>query len=262
MGDSSSQLRLIDALFSPTVGYMLVSIGQLDDAGYTALFGHGKCLLTGPDGERIGEVSRTSQRVYRVEHDLPLANPAIETLTLAQIHRRLGHPSIRIIRDLLKGRMVDGIRLEYTPSAGDKTFFCEPCVYAKATRKPVPNMREGQCAKSFGEEVHTDLFEAPLVSRSGKRFWNIYIDNYSRLTNIYFLAKKDETFPTYKGYDVWVEIHHDACIKTLNSNRGGEYVDGAFKSYLKSRGTVSDGHGSPVGKFLVTHTRTRIQPDP
>jgi hypothetical protein len=233
-----SQLRLSDVLYSPNVGYTLVSIGQLDDAGFTAQFGRGKCLLTGPDGEKIGEITQTPQRVYRVEHDVPLANSAVETLTLCQLHRRMGHPHVGAIRELLKGKMVDGIRLEYTPTADYDQFFCESCVYAKATRKSVPKVREGTRAASFGEEVHTDLWEAPLVSRGGKKFWDIYIDDNSCLTNIYFLATKDETFTCYKAYDMWVEVHMKKRIKFLNSDRGGEFLGAAFVAYLKSRGTL------------------------
>jgi len=46
--------------YYPNIAYTLVSIGRLDDEGYTAKFGKGKCVLEGPDGEKIGEVLRTT----------------------------------------------------------------------------------------------------------------------------------------------------------------------------------------------------------
>jgi hypothetical protein len=128
-GDDNSRLRLHNVLFFSDVAYTLVSIGQLDEAGFTALFVHGRCVLRGPDGERIGEVARGMQRVYKVEHEDGIPNAAVEVLTLDQLHRRLGHPSIQVARNLLKSKMVTGIRLEYTPD--DVPFFCESCVYAK-----------------------------------------------------------------------------------------------------------------------------------
>ncbi|KZV59039.1 hypothetical protein PENSPDRAFT_557347, partial [Peniophora sp. CONT] len=42
-GTQSSQLQLNEVLFSPEVGYTLVSIGRLDQLGYTLTFGGGKC---------------------------------------------------------------------------------------------------------------------------------------------------------------------------------------------------------------------------
>jgi hypothetical protein len=89
-----TQLRLKGVLYSPNMEYTLVSIGRLDEEGFSALFGQGKCLLKGPDGEKVGEVLRTSGRVYKVEHELGTANVVVETLTLGQLHRRLGHSSI------------------------------------------------------------------------------------------------------------------------------------------------------------------------
>ena len=53
-GSDYSKLRLMDVLYSPNVRYTLVSIGRLDEAGFTATFGGGKCVVCGPDGERIG----------------------------------------------------------------------------------------------------------------------------------------------------------------------------------------------------------------
>ena len=118
-GDDHSQLRLKDVLYSPNVDYTLVSIRRLDEDGFTASFGNGRCLLTGPDGEKVGEVLRSSGKVYKVEHGVrtantAVANAAVETLTLGQLHRHLGHPSIQVARDLIKHKMVTGIRLEYT----------------------------------------------------------------------------------------------------------------------------------------------------
>jgi len=138
-GDEFTQLCLKGVLFSPNVEYTLVSIGRLDEEGFSALFGHGRCLLRGPDGERVGEVLRTSGKVYKVEHEVGTANAVVDSLTLGQLHRRLGHSSIQVARELIKHKMVNGIRLEYTPN--EIPFFCESCVYAKAIRKPVPKVR-------------------------------------------------------------------------------------------------------------------------
>jgi hypothetical protein len=94
-------------------------------------------LLKGPDEQRIGEILRTSGKVYKVEHEMGKANAVGETLTLGQLHRRMGHSSVQVIRDLIKKDMVTGICLEYTLTS--KPCFCESCVHAKAIHKPDPN---------------------------------------------------------------------------------------------------------------------------
>jgi len=155
--------------YSPNVAYTLVSIGRLDDEGYTAKFGKGRCVLEGPDGERIGEVLRTKRKAYKVEHE-EMANAAEETLTLDRLHRRMGHASTQVIQDLVSQGMVTGIRLEYTPSK--VPFFCESCIYGKATRKSVPKLREGERATIFGGEVHSNLWgKSPVESKGAKIIW-------------------------------------------------------------------------------------------
>ncbi|KAG1784720.1 uncharacterized protein HD556DRAFT_1216369, partial [Suillus plorans] len=44
-GVDASKLRLTEVLYSPEVGYTLVSIRQLDELGYSATFADGQCTL-------------------------------------------------------------------------------------------------------------------------------------------------------------------------------------------------------------------------
>jgi len=44
-GVDISQLRLTEVLYLPEVGYTLVSIGWLDDEGFSTMFGGGKCVI-------------------------------------------------------------------------------------------------------------------------------------------------------------------------------------------------------------------------
>jgi hypothetical protein len=234
-GSGETQLRLHDVLYSAEVGYTLVSVGRLDEAGFTVMFGGGKCTLVGEDGVEIGMVPRTPTRVYKVEHEEAVANAAEERLTLDQFHRRMGHISLDAARKLLKDKMVSGIRLVYSPT---KNFFCASCVYAKATRKAAPKMRESDRADVFGGEVHSDLWgKAPVESKGGKKYYVTFIDDKTRLTHLYLLAKKNETAKVYRQYEAWMETQMGAKIKVLNSDRGGEYQGEEFAEYLKSKGT-------------------------
>ena len=244
-GDGCTQLRLHDVLYSPEVGYTLVSVGRLDEAGFTVIFGGGKCIVRGEDDVEVGVVPRTSTRVYKVEHEEAVANAAEERLTLDKLHRRMGHISLDAARTLLRDKMVTGVRLEYSPT---KNFFCASCVYAKSTRKPAPKVRESERAEVFGGEVHSDLWgKAPVESKGKKLYYITFIDDKTRLTHLYLLRTKDEAPKMYKMYEAWVETQMGAKIKVLSSDRGGEYQGEEFVEYLKSKGThqnlnVHDAH--------------------
>src|SRR5271169_5112119 len=141
-GAEMSKLQLVEVLYSPEVGYTLISVGNLDDKGFVVTFGGGKCTIAGPDGKRVGEIPKNRKGLYRVEHDYGSADAMVEELTLDQFHRRMGHISPETARKLVQKGFVTGVRLETTAS-GDP-FFCESCVYAKSTRKPVQKVRSGE----------------------------------------------------------------------------------------------------------------------
>ncbi|PPR00726.1 hypothetical protein CVT24_000950 [Panaeolus cyanescens] len=121
-GTETSKIQLTDVLYSPEVGYSLVSIGQLDEMGYTCTFGKGRCIIEDPDGVKVGEVWK--------------------------------------------------------------------------------NVREGDRAKEFGDEVHSDLWgPAPVETLRGKKYYVSFIDDKTRLTSIHFLRAKSDTFEAYKEYE-------------------------------------------------------------
>ena len=98
----------------------------------------------------------------------------------------MGHISVEVARKLVEKGFVTGVRLEPTPSG--EPFFCESCVYAKATRKPVPKVRDGKHATKFGEEIHTDLWgPAPITTKGGKKYYITFTDDMSCLTHLYLL---------------------------------------------------------------------------
>jgi hypothetical protein len=77
---------------------------------------------------------------------------------------------------------VTGVQLETT---SDADLFCESCVYAKATRKSIPKVREGERAMEFVGETHSDVWgPAPVETKGGKCYYITYTDDKTRFTNL------------------------------------------------------------------------------
>ena len=182
-GVDITKLRLTEVLYSPEVRYTLISIGKLDDNGYQVTFSGGKCIIRDAQGETIGSIPKTRHGLYKVVQDEYLsANAVEETLTLNQFHCRMGHISLKTAHCLIEKGLVTGIHLE---PKGDQEFFCESCVYAKATHLSVPKNREGSCTIEFGDEVHLDLWGPAPVETKGKHCYYItYTDNCTCLTHL------------------------------------------------------------------------------
>ena len=79
---------------------------------------------------------------------------------------------------------------------------------------------------------------AQVQSLGGKLYYASFTDDYSHGIKIKFLAKKSDTYQSYLEYKAWVEQQHDAKIKALQSDCGGEYLNKTFDQHLKMKGTV------------------------
>jgi len=235
-GVDASKLQLTKVLFSPEVGYTLVSIGRLDECGYTTTFGDGKCTIRDSTGDEIGHIPRSGKGLYKVVHDDGESSFAItEKLTIMELHRRMGHIAPAVAKKLVDNGLVTGVRLD---TSADEPIFCESCIYAKATRKPVAKEREGERASVFGGEVHTDVWgPAPVATLRGRRYYVTFTDDKSRLSYLYLLRRKSDTFPAYRDFEAECNTQHDAKIRTLHSDRGGEYTGKEFVMHLKRNGT-------------------------
>jgi hypothetical protein len=128
------------------------------------------------------------------------------------------------------------VRLEL--SADGTPFFCESCIHAKATRKPVTKVRGGERAKRFGDEIHSNLWgPAPVATKGGKRYYVTYTDDHTRFTDLNLLRHKSDQLASYKTFDVWCETNLEAHIKVFHSDQGSEFTGDDFVNYLKLRGT-------------------------
>ncbi len=241
-GIDMSKMHLMKVLYSPEIGYTLISVSRLDQAGYTLTFGQGMCSIKDPDGNHIGSIPRSQKGLYRVFRDSGekgMVN-AVSPVKLieAEPHCYLGHMSLTAARHLITHGFVTGLELHKSPS-GDP-FFCEACIYAKTKHQSVLKVHQGDGASTFGKEIHSDVWGPSRVETiNGQKYFISFIDDCSCLTRIYLLRKKSESFSAYKNYEAWVKTHAKADIRSLHSNWGGEYLSKEFINHLENRGTES-----------------------
>ena len=172
----------------------------------------------------MGQVPKNKKGLYRVEHYAGSANVAMEELTLDQLHQRMGHISLKSTQKLVSQGLVTGIFLDMTDPV--KPFFCESCVYAKSSCKLILKVREGEQAKEFGGEVHSDLCgPAPVEYKGGKKYYITFTDDKTHLTHLYLLWKKDEAFGTYREYEAFTTYReYEAWVNTQLSAKIKYYI--------------------------------------
>ena len=83
------------------------------------------------------------------------------------------------------------------------------------------------------ELVHTDVCgPMNIEARGGYEYYITFIDDYSRYGYVYLMTRKSEAFDKFKEFWAEAEKQLDKSIKTLRSDRGGEYLSDEFLGYL------------------------------
>ena len=103
-----------------------------------------------------------------------------------------------------------------------------------------PFKEKGYRAKEVMDLVHTDLCGSMSTSaRGGYEYFITFIDDYSRYGYIYLMCHKYEAFEKFKEFKTKVENHRGKSIKSLQFDRGGEYLLGEFQQFLEDHGITS-----------------------
>ena len=74
------------------------------------------------------------------------------------------------------------------------------------------------------ELIHTDICGPfPTASWSGQQYFISFIDDYSRYAYLFLIHEKSESLDVFKRFKAEVENQLDRRIKSVRSDRGGEY---------------------------------------
>ncbi|GJT90522.1 retrotransposon protein, putative, ty1-copia subclass [Tanacetum coccineum] len=82
-----------------------------------------------------------------------------------------------------------------------------------------------------------------ITSRQGAATFVTFTDDFSRYGYVYLLKHKHEVFETFKVFQKEVENQLSKTIKSLCSDRGGEYMSQEFLDHLKDHGIIA--HRTP-----------------
>jgi transposase InsO family protein len=142
-------------------------------------------------------------------------------------HLRFGHLGYAGLKEALRKQSMIGL-----PSLEFEKKFCEGCVVGKHARNSFGNAKFR--AKKPLELIHTDIC-GPITPTSfeGRRYFITFIDDYSRKCWVNFLNEKLEAFETFKRFKIMIQKNTGIYIKSLRSDRGGEYLSNNFKIFCK-----------------------------
>ncbi|KAJ9567458.1 LOW QUALITY PROTEIN: hypothetical protein OSB04_003424 [Centaurea solstitialis] len=218
--------RLIpEVYYIPDLCSSILSLGQVTEDGCKVLLFGDFLWMYDRNGKLLMKVRRSSNRLYKIW--LHSTRPVCLVVSLDKAawlwHARLGHLNFQAMKQMVAKDMVRGV-----PSITHPTQLCEVCLVGKQSRLSFPIQAQYRASKPL-ELIHTDLCGpiAPETS-AGNRYFFLLVDDFSRFMWVYVIKRKDEALVAFKKFKVQVENETSSKIKTLRTNRGGEFVSQNF----------------------------------
>ena len=89
------------------------------------------------------------------------------------------------------------------------------------------------------ELVHSDIC-GPMstASLNNNVYFILFIDDFSRMTWVYFLKHKSQALSMFKNFKSMAETQSGQKIKVLRTDNGGEYISKEFNAFCSEDGIV------------------------
>ncbi|KAL0297346.1 UNVERIFIED_CONTAM: Retrovirus-related Pol polyprotein from transposon RE1, partial [Sesamum radiatum] len=192
-----------DVMYIPNLRTNLFSVGQMMEKGYTLHFGGDSCTIYDNKDKtlKIAEVRMKEHRCFPI-HLQYMGRTAMKAQEDQSWlwHRRLGHFNFQGLKILHQKKMMTDL-----PQIQAVEGACEACLQGKQHKKPFPSGTSWR-AKAVLELIHTDVC-GPMrtPSHEQNRYFILFIDDYSRMTWVYFMREKSEVFKVFKKFKNLVE---------------------------------------------------------
>ena len=141
-------------------------------------------------------------------------------------HKRLGHPSIKIVQSL-----VNHFSLPLT--SNKLSSSCTSCSINKAHQQPFrSNSFQSHAPLDI---IYTDVWgPAHATGLDGSRYYLLFVDHYTKYMWFYPMSTKSSVSSIFPQFKHLVETRFNSKIKSLYSDNGGEFI--SLKKYLSLHG--------------------------
>ena len=231
----------------------LISVSQMVKAG-CKLFIDNKGIVISRNNEYLGsgvilddylklECSMSQQEISLVETDNTKRTNTLTGVKRTRNnensaylwHRRLGHVSKERLKLLVKNNILN--ELDFSD-----LHDCVECFKGKMTNK---RKKTAVRSKELLELIHTDIC-GPFKHQTicGNVYFITFIDDFSKYGYVSLLSEKSQALAAFQIYKAEVENQLERKIKTVRSDRGGEFY-GKYTEKGQQKG--------PFALFLQEH---------
>src|SRR5438034_2119181 len=203
---------------------------------YNYLFTNGGVQILRREDSSIAFSGRLKGKLYLVDFTTTRVTP--ETCLMAKSsmgwlwHRRLAHVGMRNLVKLQKGEHILGL----TNVIFEEDKVCGACQAGKQHGAPHPSKNVVSTTRPL-EFLHMDLFgPVAYISIGGNKYGFVIVDDYSRLTWVFFLQDKSEVQETFKKFARRAQNEFDVKIRRIRSDNGSEFKNTSIEEFLDEEG--------------------------
>lgn len=224
----SPNMQLSNCLYVPTLSHKLLSISHVTkELNCTMIMHPHFCYLQDiRTGEIIGRGTERSGLYYMDEisqSSKVMMTQGTDNHQAWLWHRRLGHPSIGYLRLLF-------------PQI-KQNLPCDYYVLAKSHRNSFSLNKTK--SDSLFSLVHSDVWgPSPVIGGQNFKYFLLFVDDYTRMTWIYFLQQKSQVFEKFTHFYAMIQTQFKTNIQVLRSDNGGEFVNSQMKNFCQQKGMI------------------------
>src|SRR5664279_1255095 len=218
----------------PRLNAHIISLVQLDETGCQVLIQGGGLRVGDRERRLLVKVQRGATRLYKLTARVaqPVCYAALAGADAEWTwHVRFGHLNFDSLRRLAQGGMVRGL-----PAVDHVNQLCDACLAGKQKRAGFPKSAKYRVGMKL-ELVHGDLC-GPITPATpgGKRYFLLLVDDATRYMWLAILATKDEAEASIVWLQAAAEAESGCKLKTLRTDRRGEFTSGSFTAYCAEIG--------------------------
>jgi transposase InsO family protein len=224
---------LAGVYYIPRLVANIVSLGQMEEAGYRIDLYDGALRIYDEARELLTKVSHGNTRQYILE--LVIGRPVCLVARSSEAawwwHERFSHISFKSLRSLATKQMVRGL-----PHLHHIDQVYDSCLIGKQRRTPFPSQAKRRAEHAL-DLVHGDLC-GPVSppTPSGNKYFLLLIDEMSRYMWLHLLSSKDQVVAAIRNFQSAVEVESGRKLKVLRTDRGGEFTSVEFSEHCARRG--------------------------
>ncbi|KAL3612509.1 hypothetical protein D5086_003529 [Populus alba] len=224
---------ITNVLYIPELDQNLLNVAQMLKNGYEVSFKEKFCFITNTHNSKIAKIKMDGNSFYLKLDDIKghVFSANIDESILW--HKRFGHYNLNSLKLLYDTGMVENMSEIHVTA-----HTCGSCELGKQHRQPFPKGISKRATHKL-ELVHLDIY-GPMstASLSNNMYFILFIDDFSRMTWVYFLKTKSQALFMFKNFKSITETQSGQKIKVLRTDNEGEYILKEFNTFCLEAGIV------------------------